>query len=447
MVSAGLQQPVTVNYDQDRWGWLMVAAAFVNAFVIMGQLKALGVLLIPMTNDFDSELWLVGWVAVLYSMTQDCFAPVVGALSRLLGARPMIVMGGVLYTLGLILASISPSVPLLAVFVIGLSGFGASFNWYIGFAVMASYFKEKYPLAIGLSTMGIPLGIMAYGPVTQVLLNTYGWRGTMLLLGGISFHLVACALLVRRDPSSNSANSDTDQYQEVLVLDEEENAQEEGDAPNHTRRTQEKREKTYCQRLIEAMDFKVLADKRFALLVCGGCSAAFAYSAWLVFMVPYGKFQGLNDTQASFLPTAFGIGNVIGKLLAPLLQELGMKLPMTFWACFGAALISGSFVVNAFIRPFIGLLAVTGLVGVGYAAMYQAIDVILRFISTDDRLVSILAWQGVFAGVAGALGGLVSGWIYEWTGTFFISFFVYAGVTLLSIPFFIMEAAYDKQTH
>ncbi|XP_038074709.1 monocarboxylate transporter 13-like [Patiria miniata] len=446
MVSAGRQQPVTVNYDQDRWGWLMVAAAFVNAFVIMGQLKALGVLLIPMTNDLDSELWLVGWVAVLYSMLQNCVAPVVGALSRLLGARPMNVMGGVMCTLGLVLASISHSVPLLAVFVIGLSGVGAAFNWYISFAVMASYFKEKYPLAIGLSTMGVPLGIMAYGPVTQVLLDTYGWRGTMLLQGGISFHLVACALLVRRDPSSNSA-SDTDQYQEVSVLDEEENAQEEGDAPNHTRRTQEKRKKTYCQRFVEAMDFKVLADVRFALIACGRCSASFAYSAWLVFMVPHAKFQGLSDTQASFLPTAFGIGDVIGQVLAPLVQQLGLKPPITFWACFGAALICALFVADAFIRSFIGLLVVTGLLGAGYAVMYQAVYVMLRFISTDDRFVSILGWQGVFTGVAGALGGLVSGWIYEWTGTFVISFFVYAGMTLLSIPLFIIEAAYAKQTH
>ncbi|XP_022088673.1 monocarboxylate transporter 13-like isoform X2 [Acanthaster planci] len=379
-------------------------------------------------------------------------APVVGALSRLVGSRPMMVLGGLMNTLGIILASVSSTVSLFTVFVIGLSGIGTAFTWYVGFAVMASYFKDKYPLAIGIATMGIPLGVMAYGPMTQVLLDTYGWRGAMLIWGGISFHAVPCSVLVRRDPSSIAA--DTDRYQEVSVGDEERNNQEEGEAhvsdtsdcargfPGHCEMAPSK----CCLDFIAAFDFKLLADVRFVLLVIGHCTAAFSYSAWVVYMVSHGQFQGLNEVQASLLPTAFGVGNVIGKSVAPLLQQMGLKLSLIGLACVGSTIVSTSFVAGAFIRHFIGQLAITGLVGVGYAMLYQAVDVMIRFLSTDDRLLNILAWQGIFTGVAGALGGLLSGWIYEWTGSFTVSFFVYSGLVLLSIPIFITEAIYAKRS-
>ncbi|XP_038053365.1 monocarboxylate transporter 5-like [Patiria miniata] len=453
MASTGVKP---TYYDHDKWGWVMVAAVFVNCFVIVGQIKSFGVLLIPMANDLDSDLWLVGWIAGLHVMAQNSIAPLAGALSRLFGSRPMMVIGGLSYTLGLILSSMSPSIPFLSIFIIGLSGIGSAFNFFIGSAVMASYFKEKYPLAIGIATMGFPLGMMIYGPVTQVLLDTYGWRGTMLLLGGVSFHLVPCAMLARRDPSFSSP--DSQQYQEVSVSDEEDaDAMEEQTVCSDGKPTTPKgrsrsnldlrksRLRECCQRITDALDLALLKDRRFVLLVFARLTGALAYSPLVVYVVTHGQFQGLTLIQASFLPTAFGFGNVIGKLVAPILQQVGVKPSMTFWACFGASVVCASFLLDAFIRPFIGQLTLAGLIGVGYATMFQANDVMLRFLSTDDRLVSMLCWQGFFIGLTAALGGLVAGWIYEWTGSFSISFCLFGGVTLLSIPLFIAEAVYAKR--
>ncbi|XP_038071482.1 monocarboxylate transporter 3-like [Patiria miniata] len=443
----------TDHYDNDRWGWVMVAVTFTSCFVMFVHLKALSVLLLPMTNDLESDLWFVGWIAVLYTMVLNCFGPVAGALSRLLGARAMMVFGGFLYTSGIILTSVSTTVPLLSVFTVGLSGVGSSLHWNISWAVMASYFKEKYPLAVGISTMGEPIGMMIFGPITQVLLDTYGWRGTMFLLGAISFHLVPCAMLVQRDPSSSLP--ETDQYQEVSVSDEEDNSQEQGgtdyakdecdttDEGNHSyQNSRQSKAGRCCQLFIEAIDFKVLADVRFILLTSGRFTATFAFNAWLVFMVPHGQFQGLSNIQASFLPTAFGVGNVVGKLVPPLLQKFGIQSPMAFWACSGAALVCVSLIAEAFIKPFIGQLAFTGLVGVGFAVLYQGIDVMIRSLSTDDRFISLLGWQGVFTGVAGALGGLVAGRLYVWTRSFSTSHCVFAGVTLLTIPLLVVQARY-----
>ncbi|XP_022091214.1 monocarboxylate transporter 13-like [Acanthaster planci] len=440
--------------DHDKWGWVMVAAAFVNCFVIYGQLKALGVLLIPISNDYNCDLGLIGWIAVLYGMVQNCIAPVVAALARFLGSSRMMMFGGLLNAVGIILTAVSPSVPLFSIFVIGMAGVGSAFCWYIGFAVMASYFKEKYPLAIGISTMGEPIGMMFYAPVTQVLFNTYGWRGCLLLLGALSAHMVASGLLVRHDPSRPTLPDSDEEYQYVAARDEEEISEEEGAVGGEQAEPSQQRngsdpdlsQRSCFKRFVKAIDFRVMADVRFVLLICGRSTATFAFSAWLVFMVAQGQFQGLNQVQASFLPTAFGVGNIVGKLPMPLAPKIGIKPSMTSWACFGAALVCISFLgVAAVQQAFVGQILLTGLSGFGYAILYQAEDVMVRFLSSDGRLVSMLSWQGMLTSIAGALGGLISGWVLERTGSFLISLGMFGGAVFLSIPLFIGEAIYTER--
>ncbi|XP_038055065.1 monocarboxylate transporter 13-like [Patiria miniata] len=371
------------------------------------------------------------------------------------GSRPVTVSGALLLTLGFILTSLSPNVPLMIIFIVAFAGFGAALVWFSCFSVMASYFKEKYQLAVGISMMATPIGLMVYGPMTQLLLDTYGWRATMLLLGGVSFHLVACALLVRRNPSSSSP--DTEQYQEISVTDDEESKEEwgEGRYESITETSDDEGRansdfhnsgvKECCQRFTAALDFAVLVNVRFLLQTAAHFTFSFSYSGYVVFMVSQGQISGLSVHQASFLPIALGIGNIIGRALPPLLQVIGVVPSMTCWAFFGSSLTGASMIANVSISPFIGQFAMTGLTGIGIGVLYQAIDVLLRFLSTDDRLVNLMGWQGVFVGVAGVLGGLTSGWIYEWTGSFSPSFYVYGGVTFLCILLFLADAVYAKR--
>ena len=57
-----------VHHDTDPWGWVMVGSVLLANFITLGNLKALGVLLIAIHDDFDSDLWLIGWIAIMYSM-------------------------------------------------------------------------------------------------------------------------------------------------------------------------------------------------------------------------------------------------------------------------------------------------------------------------------------------------------------------------------------------
>lgn len=61
----------SINYDNHPMGWVIIGAACFASVIIMGNVKALGVLLIAIEQDLNSHLWLIGWIATLYSMFKN----------------------------------------------------------------------------------------------------------------------------------------------------------------------------------------------------------------------------------------------------------------------------------------------------------------------------------------------------------------------------------------
>ena len=58
-----------------------------------------------------------------------------------------------------------------------------------------SYFVSRRGIAMGICQAGIGLGFIAVPYLVEAMLNNYGFRGTMLLLGGISLNSIVGALL------------------------------------------------------------------------------------------------------------------------------------------------------------------------------------------------------------------------------------------------------------
>ena len=56
-------------------------------------------------------------------------------------------------------------------------------------------FEKKRAMAIAITVCGSPLGSFVCSPVLQFLINTYGWRGAIFILGafvlnGVSFGII-----------------------------------------------------------------------------------------------------------------------------------------------------------------------------------------------------------------------------------------------------------------
>jgi len=63
--------------------------------------------------------------------------------------------------------------------------------------IIQQRFNKHRSLATGISIIGWSVGNFIGAPLTELLLNCYGLRGTLALLGAIQFHRIPIALQFR----------------------------------------------------------------------------------------------------------------------------------------------------------------------------------------------------------------------------------------------------------
>ena len=80
-----------------------------------------------------------------------------------------------------------------------LMGLGISFIYSSCFLVIAKYFKEKLSVATGIAALGVGFGVFFTGPLLQVLLDSYGWRGTYRIM--VASFIVVCILGLTYNPN------------------------------------------------------------------------------------------------------------------------------------------------------------------------------------------------------------------------------------------------------
>ncbi|KAL7982995.1 hypothetical protein Chor_013601 [Crotalus horridus] len=179
------------------WGWVVVLAAFLQSALVFGVLRSFGVFFVKFVAHFQELSGRISWITSIGIAVQQFASPVGTALSSHYGARPVIMVGGFLSGLGLLLASFATQLVHLYLSIGLLSGFGWALVFTPSVASVARYFKRRRTLATSLALTGVCISSFAFSPLFQFLVDTYAWRGALMIVAGMSFNLVACGALIR----------------------------------------------------------------------------------------------------------------------------------------------------------------------------------------------------------------------------------------------------------
>lgn len=107
------------------------------------------------------------------------------------------------------------------------SGLGFGINYTGCMAGINAYFDKYKTVALGLASVGHNLGLSLYAEFIVLLQGAYGWRGMMLILGAIAFHMCAFAFVMMhtrtldRTPSKKTLKSENQicaEQEERIVL-------------------------------------------------------------------------------------------------------------------------------------------------------------------------------------------------------------------------------------
>jgi MFS family permease len=261
-----------------------------------------------------------------------------GALSDRIGARTVVLCGGVLLGVGMVGASQATTLGQFQVFFGVVVGFAVGSFYAPMTATAMRWFTQHRSLAVALVSSGIGLGTLTVGPLARAVVDAYDWRVAMLVIGDLAWLVVIpAALLVRNPPPAAIGAPSTATY----------------DANG--------REFT-ASAALRTPQFWAIALTHFA------CCAA--HSGPIFHMVTHAIDRGVAPLTAATVLGASGLASVTGRVLCGLLADrYGVKRTLLVGLAIQAVAVSLYLFTNA-AASFYGLALVFGLAYGGVMPLY-----------------------------------------------------------------------------
>ncbi|XP_038073027.1 monocarboxylate transporter 12-like [Patiria miniata] len=380
--------------------------------------RCTGVLFSSFQNEFQSTSAQTGAISSTLS----------GVLVNRFGCRITAVVGGLMYTVGMIGVTLAQNIYLMYVMsaVVG-SGTGVAFA--AANVIVAQYFKKYYPLACGITTAGYGLGFVIFGPFIQFLADTYGWRGAMLVTCAITGNVCAAGVAFR--PKQLSRKGVT------VTADDHEESGEHHVIPTLSTIACRNPLKCLLYETVKLLRLNLLCRSyRFSMLCFAETTFILCHGSYLVYLVPLANSSGIGDQQAALLITAFGVGSFIGVPLSGLLSQKVSTLVLYEVAMFA----SGCFVLVVQLQTYPFYAISSAMFGLSLGFQYTARQVMMLEFVGVDNLGSALGIFSAIGGVFDLIGPIAAGSLYDASGSFSVVFYVLAGssfvgfLAMLSIP-------------
>lgn len=182
------------------WGWLVLFGSTLVNVLVPGTVKSFGVLFVVFLENFEASTAAAMWIPALCYFLYSSLGPVSSILSVKYSYRTVTLIGGTFAASGMILSFFANSVPYLYVSYGIFVGIGAGLSFPPTVYIVTSYFVRLRGMANGLCISGSALGSIILPPILRIILDQYGYRGAVLIMGGITLNVWVAALFY--DPVS-----------------------------------------------------------------------------------------------------------------------------------------------------------------------------------------------------------------------------------------------------
>ncbi|NNB58182.1 MFS transporter [Pseudomonas fragi] len=191
-------------------GWVLLGSALILA-LSLGVRHGFGLFLPPMSAQFGWGREVFAFAIALQNLIWGLAQPFTGALADRFGAARVVIVGGVLYAVGLLLMGLSDSplsLSLSAGLLIGIGLSGTSFSVILG-VVGRALPAEKRSMGMGIASAAGSFGQFAMLPGTLGLIGWLGWSTALLVLGVLVAMIVPLVGMLKDRPLPNLGGEQT----------------------------------------------------------------------------------------------------------------------------------------------------------------------------------------------------------------------------------------------
>lgn len=182
-------------------GWVLVGSALILA-LSLGVRHGFGLFLAPMSAEFGWGREVFAFAIALQNLIWGLAQPFTGALADRFGAAKVVLIGGVLYAVGLVFMGMADSpwsLSLSAGLLIGIGLSGTSFSVILG-VVGRAVPPEKRSMGMGIASAAGSFGQFAMLPGTLGLIGWLGWSAALLALGLLVALIVPLVSMLKDAP-------------------------------------------------------------------------------------------------------------------------------------------------------------------------------------------------------------------------------------------------------
>ncbi|GAU88389.1 hypothetical protein RvY_01098 [Ramazzottius varieornatus] len=173
------------------YGWVIVAASFFCNFIVDGIAYSGSQYVMAWKAEFpDADESTISLIPSLLNGVYLLMGPISSALTNAFGFRVIILSGAIIACVAFIITMFANSILYLNLSFGVLGGIGFGLIYTPAILCVCYYFDKKRAMAVGICVCGSGVGAFTFPPLTQTVMDRFGWQGSMLFLAG--FILQVC---------------------------------------------------------------------------------------------------------------------------------------------------------------------------------------------------------------------------------------------------------------
>jgi MFS family permease len=287
---------MSADVKQSSLGWrtplVVLICGCLISMISFGPRSSLGFFLTPMSQEHHWGRDVFSMALAIQNLLWGLGQPFAGGIADRYGPNRVLAAGAALYAAGLALMAYSTNAGMLDLSAGVLIGFGLSGS---SFTIVLGAFGKLLPpewrsLAFGAGTAAGSFGQFLYSPTAVALMNSFGWRGAIIIFAAVTMLIVpiAMALAIPRGAAPVAAT-----------------------APQSFRNA-----------ISEAF-----AHRSYVLLVLGFFTCGFQLAFTTVHLPSYLVDRGLSAQVGGWTLATIGLFNIIGSIGS---GYLGGRMPKRY---------------------------------------------------------------------------------------------------------------------
>jgi MFS family permease len=391
------------------YGYNIVAAGFLVQAVCIGAMFTYGVFFKEFQATFGWSRAMISGASSLAFLVMGAGGILAGTLNDQIGPRIIITVSGASLGIGYMLMAYLELPWQLYLLYGGFVGIGFSTHDVITLSTVARWFVIRRGMMSGLVKVGTGAGQLLVPLVATGLIASFGWRLAYLIIGAVSLvALVAVAQLMKRDPQGIGQMPDGGHHRARRTTHSE--------TPNLPLRA-----------AARTLQFWTLCIAEFAIFFC--------LLTTIVHIVPHAQDRGLGPTISAAVLSTIGGVSMLGRIVMGTASD-GIGGKRSLIICFIILIGSLGWLQVADSAWMLFTFAV--IYGFAHGGLFTVMSpTVAELFGTGSH--GLLFGMVLFSGtVGGSVGPLMTGYIFDLTGSYQAAFVVLTALAIMGLVLIIL---------